>query len=400
MKIRYVCDTTGLSDRTIRYYIEQGLISPEYTENYLGRKTFNFTQENINELKNIAVLRKFGFTIEEIRDILLDFEKSKYIIQNVKNRTEKAIFDGQEELFALSQIDTEKNYTLAELANKLFHLSHKAPVKNEIIERKAIKTILSKVKAILIFIVVWAPIAFSCFFVAIDINKYKYPVYNAANFFLILAFLFPSFLMLIISKIKFSWKTTAKRVLPAMCVLSILPIFISSLGVVTASQTTDIKNYRNFDADCLANRNIVFQELFPSWPYYFENVKQADETYRPVYLDAKYYYNYFSGMDYTYDIYAEFVLKEDAFQKEVQRVKSVYNKATDEKNYNYKYAEKEKGASDCLILYSGPEPFSMASYSYEYLIFAYDDERNIVRYIYCSSLEDGADQPYYLQLEW
>ena len=36
MKIKTVCEKTGLTDRTIRYYIEEGLVSPSYTENYLG----------------------------------------------------------------------------------------------------------------------------------------------------------------------------------------------------------------------------------------------------------------------------------------------------------------------------------------------------------------------------
>ena len=39
MKIKAVCEATGLTDRTVRYYIEEELISPVYTENYLGRKT-------------------------------------------------------------------------------------------------------------------------------------------------------------------------------------------------------------------------------------------------------------------------------------------------------------------------------------------------------------------------
>ena len=42
MKIKTVCELTGLSDRTIRYYIEEKLISPSHTENYLGRKKYSF----------------------------------------------------------------------------------------------------------------------------------------------------------------------------------------------------------------------------------------------------------------------------------------------------------------------------------------------------------------------
>ena len=37
----------------------------------------------------------------------------------------------------------------------------------------------------------------------------------------------------------------------------------------------------------------------------FENVKNEDGEWEAIYLDAKYYYRFFYGMDYTYDIYAE-----------------------------------------------------------------------------------------------
>ena len=47
MKIKAVCEQTGLTDRTIRYYIEEGLISPFYTENYLGRKNFDFSEADV-----------------------------------------------------------------------------------------------------------------------------------------------------------------------------------------------------------------------------------------------------------------------------------------------------------------------------------------------------------------
>ena len=36
MKIKQVCEATGLTDRAIRYYIEEGLVAPAYTENYMA----------------------------------------------------------------------------------------------------------------------------------------------------------------------------------------------------------------------------------------------------------------------------------------------------------------------------------------------------------------------------
>ena len=57
---------------------------------------------------------------------------------------------------------------------------------------------------------------------------------------------------------------------------------------------TDFRYYRDFDPDCLATRNKVFNEVFPTWPHYFENVKNEDGEWEAVYLDAKYYYQFFT----------------------------------------------------------------------------------------------------------
>ena len=95
MKIKTVCELTELTDRTIRYYIEEQLISPSYTENYLGRKSFSFSEGDINLLNNISVLRKFDFSVDEIREILNNSEKSIPIIQDVKNRNRHTLVQAQ-----------------------------------------------------------------------------------------------------------------------------------------------------------------------------------------------------------------------------------------------------------------------------------------------------------------
>ena len=83
MKIKTVCELTGLTARTIRVYIDEQLIAPKFTENYLGRRSFEFSQEDIVSLQNIATLRKYGFSIDEIRNILLDSQNSIAIIESV-----------------------------------------------------------------------------------------------------------------------------------------------------------------------------------------------------------------------------------------------------------------------------------------------------------------------------
>ena len=396
MKIKAVCDLTGLTARTVRVYIDEQLIAPEFTENYLGRRSFEFSQSDIAALQNIATLRKYGFSIDEIRNILLDSQTSIAIIENVKQRTQIQADEYRERLKALSRVESLKAYSVEELSEIL--LQGEAEIQFPVeLPKLNVKRI---VKSAVIFLIVWLPFVLVIGGIINDITTYVYPKINIANVILTLLTLIPSISILVITKLKPNIKRTVKRIILCLCVVAIPFSLVMPYGIVTRSETTDFRYYRDFDPDCLATRNKVFNEVFPMWPHYFENVKNEDGEWEAIYLDAKYYYRFFYGMDYTYDIYAEWPLEADKLGEEVQRVKGVFEKAIADKTYGYKFVEIEKGEYTCLILYSGDEPFQKATNNYQYLIFAYSETANVVRYIYCDSLENGADQPYYLQLDW
>ena len=396
MKIKAVCAQTGLTDRTIRYYIEQGLIAPAYEENYTGRRTYDFLERDIAQLQDIAILRKFDFTIEEIRSILNDAQASQAVIAAVRERTEATARQCREKLAALEQIDAGKTYTLPELAQELSRTSQTLPAPNENGPSGFWKALGSAV----IGAIVWAPLVLSIVAMMDDIRCYRYPVFEPAAIGLTLLALLPSAAVLATAKIKFRRRKLIRGVLLGLCVLSIPISVFFTYGIIGRSVTTDFRHYRDLDADCLANRNKVFQELFPDWPRYFENVRQEDGSWETVYLDAEYYYHYYSGLDDTYDIFAQWPLEEEEYRQEIQRVRDLFNEAVEKKTYAYSFVEVRKGGYDCLILYRGDEPFTPVDNSYDYLIFAYNDALQTVRYICCDSLEDGADQPYYLSLEW
>ena len=396
MKIKAVSELTGLTTRTIRVYIDEKLISPKFTENYLGRRSFEFSQSDIVALQNIATLRKYGFSIDEIRNILLDSQASIAIIENVKQRTQNQADEYHERLKALSRVEAQKVYSVEELSEILLQSETELELPIELPKRN-IKRII---KSAVIFFIVWLPFVLVFGGIINDITTYAYPKISITNVILTLFTLIPSVSILVITKLKSNIKRIAKRMILCLCVVAIPFSFIVPYGIVTCSETTDFRNYRDFDPDCLATRNKVFNEVFPTWPHDFEIVKNENGEWETVYLDAKYYYQFFYGMDYTYDIYAEWPLEADKFGEEVQRVKDVFEKAIADKTYGYKFVEIEKGEYICLILYSGDEPFQKATDNYEYLIFAYNETTNTVRYILCDSLENGVDQPYYLQLDW
>ena len=106
-------------------------------------------------------------------------------------------------------------------------------------------------------------------------------------------------------------------------------------------------------------------------------------------------------------------MEKDEFYEEVARVKELFEKYSETDDYLLDenrsihtiegYTTIKKGNYTCLFYgssYTNDDPFSKATDNYEYDIFAYDEKNLKVRYISCASLENGVDQPYYLELEW
>ncbi len=396
MKIKTACELTELSDRTIRYYIEEQLIFPAYTENYLGRKSFDFSKSDIQQLQDIAVLRKFGFSIAEIKRMLLEPAQIIPLVKVLEKRKQLVINEESMLLQALSQLDQNRNYTITELATQL-----SAPVANEPLPAEDSrlnvgKTILRFLKFLLLGIITWLPACLSFLVVIAKMHNLAYPVFNFKVFLIVLVSLSPTILMVFLPKniVRFPWLIVARRVVLILCILSIPASTIFSIGVFSHSETSDIRNYRRFDTNCLANRAPFFQDLFPLWPHYFVNEEQPDGRWETVYLDAHYLYRNLPAWDYTYDIFAQWPLEKEEFDKEVSRVQALYENRTKE------YDIIQRGKYTCFFAYDGAPPFEEATDSYTYYIFAFDEQNLTVRYIMCDSLEDGVDQPYYLSLDW
>ena len=69
MKIKEVCQQTGLTEKTVRYYVERELLHPQAMEK--GDRIYTeFSSEDIRRLERVAALRKAGFSIEAILTML------------------------------------------------------------------------------------------------------------------------------------------------------------------------------------------------------------------------------------------------------------------------------------------------------------------------------------------
>ena len=84
MTIKQVEEILGINRETIRYYIQEGLVSPRQNEN--GYRFYS--EDDVQQLKRIMILRQLEVSISDIRDILQGnrefipvLEKSKVILE-------------------------------------------------------------------------------------------------------------------------------------------------------------------------------------------------------------------------------------------------------------------------------------------------------------------------------
>ena len=87
MKIKEVSEKTELTERAIRLYIENGLVAPNVNESYSGRRNIEFSEEDVERLKSISVLRKAGFSIAQIKLMQSEPEKSKEVLREFLDKT-------------------------------------------------------------------------------------------------------------------------------------------------------------------------------------------------------------------------------------------------------------------------------------------------------------------------
>lgn len=131
MKIKAVCDQTGLTDRAVRFYISECLISPDFEENYLGRRSFRFSDKDVRALQEIVVLRKFDFSVAEIRQMQGDPEQIQPLVAALKERKQAAVAEQQAMLSALSHITPDMLPSVSALADALSAPAREAPVPKE-----------------------------------------------------------------------------------------------------------------------------------------------------------------------------------------------------------------------------------------------------------------------------
>lgn len=120
MKMKEVLVQTGLTERAVRFYTEQGLVSPAVSRSG-GRTYYDYSREDVQRLTEISALRSMDFSVKDILalysgtspDVLVSLYDERLSQEAEKFRTRAD---------ALKQVGTGHYENASELAHAILNL--------------------------------------------------------------------------------------------------------------------------------------------------------------------------------------------------------------------------------------------------------------------------------------
>ncbi len=401
MKMKEVTEKTGLTDRAVRLYIDEGLALPNIEESYSGRKSINFSESDVERLKNVALLRKAGFSIADIKSMVDDNSTAKHIIDKFIEQTESNIAHETEIVEKLKGISFDENVTIEKICESL-----SATVEEKEVPKEDLKSIFWK-KA--------------------EDNPYKFAgiiglIFTGVVYVLTFLLCTCEYKHLAIADDWFSWVLlcfSGWLVLDVLCVLLLLlnrkksdkrnkkhrkfisgtiSVFSLITGVIAFyisifsyllhpfySYTTNIKDYMVLDSWVEEKYGDEIHTLFPD--EIPENaLVSSDKYFNSAPFTTRYFYKYSCDLDTFINIFAEWKLNPDEYEEA--------------KSNAIKSAKHTEQKGDWVLIHYNDIYSDKYYFDSDYYIFAYNDKSNKVRYI--AAITDGSHsgEPYYLSLDW
>ena len=118
MKIGEVAKRTGLTEKAIRVYVDNGLVTPTI-EQTTHRNSYDFTEANVRELEQISIFRKAGFSIFEISVIQREPHRLPELIQSKRDSLAIEVEFRERVQEVLNRLDTEEMGNPNKLAEAL-----------------------------------------------------------------------------------------------------------------------------------------------------------------------------------------------------------------------------------------------------------------------------------------
>lgn len=127
MKLKEICEKTGLSRKTLRLYEEKGLITPE-KELKNGREYREYSEIDLQRLQNIALLRRAWFTMEEISRMQRDPDAIQEIFPQYRRWLRKQKKDLDVLLQTAEQIEISTIENISQLTERMATAASELPL--------------------------------------------------------------------------------------------------------------------------------------------------------------------------------------------------------------------------------------------------------------------------------
>ncbi len=427
MKMKDVLEQTGLTDRAVRLYMENGLISPSCNESYAGRKNIEFSEEDVEALKNVATLRKAGFSINEIKLLKQGSAPCRKTVEEFIGKTTAKIESDKAVVEKLEAVVSEENLTIDLICESLNSATQEKEIPESDIRlslaekiEKRIFTVLGVIGLIYIF----ANILYISLLGMFNFD-YLYPsvktvdLYFFAKVFIVVFVVASSIYLLLYYRRRKIFTPSKKRLIrhiliSLVSILLAIPFFFNSVYSIfspnACSKTTSPKDYLIIDEFAKDNSITDFfpKEIhdYASYSHRIPNLLlDLPDTYpNSTKYYYKYYQDFFGGNEFL-EIHAEWRL--------IDKYKGYDDFSQYYKEYKDKYLNMEfdqpvtivtKGDWQCVYY----DDFSENNWDKRYLyrIFAYNDKTETVRFIYTSrDIKDPIDSadtivPEYINMNW
>lgn len=384
MKIKEVMAETELTDRAIRLYIDEGLVFPYFSENYKGRKSYDFSDEDINTLKNIATLRKAGFSIAEIKSLKSD-ETCRSTLEAFTKEKENQIKNNRVIYKILNRLLKDNDTTFESICSAF----SEADISNSVPENTMTRKELQEqsrtegfILCALVSFVLW--LLMLIYEITDIIRVYDPPYYierNGLSYAHIIIHLIACFVPVTLFLLnRFPGKNKKRKVIKTsfskvLCILIYPIVFVAFWNTLLSPL---VPNIYSLTKDTEDYGKISHHRLFPAYIPHGAT-------------DVEFFHRYRNAIDSDTDTVAEWSLPDEEYEAA--------------KNFAINYTaeithQKEKGDWVCIYFDDYDERKEFIDYQgyYRYIVFAYNDSTNSVRYIEAHSMWGG--EPYYFSLDW
>ncbi len=420
MKMKDVIQQTDLTDRAIRLYIENGLVSPSCSENYAGRKNIEFSENDVEALKNVATLRKAGFSIAEIKLMSSGQVPCRETLEEFIEKTSERIESDKAIIEKLEAVVLTEDLSIETICESLNAVTEEKIVPKE----DTVMTISEKIWHYFSRIASVAGIIYFILSVILQIFVFymysmRYPAFEA-SFYVKWAMIFyilgVALLLLFnrkLPKLSLTLKTKSlnltKIITVILCIILIPVCFFSYLynlstiiGPDMHSETTNLDNYLKTDKR-IDRFSDEINEFFPKELDTAEKDFELFDKKLFSYMDYREGYKYFYRYQLVYDRDKDFTIVLNRYYLSPSELKEEVEKYTKMRPAGCENITIKQQRSWTMIYYCDTGETSNDYYGgYMYKIFAYNNSGQ-VRYImeYNAGSRVGYYTiPYHINMHW